>query len=233
MAFDDDLSEVEQVERIRTWWGTNWAWLLSGIVLGIGMLVGWNYWNRTQALNAEQAGQLYRELVAASDRNDFGTMERLHGQLGGDHDATPYADQASLVLARLYVETGEYDKAVTLLRDVMDNANDEELGTISRLRLARVLIEQDKADEALALLSPDTAGAFAGFEQEIRGDALFAKGDMEGARAAYASALTADAGVVGADRQLLQLKLQDLQANATPAQAAPADASAPVEQATP
>jgi predicted negative regulator of RcsB-dependent stress response len=40
MAFDDDLSEVEQVERIRAWWSENWAWLLSGIVLGIGLLVG-------------------------------------------------------------------------------------------------------------------------------------------------------------------------------------------------
>lgn len=232
MAFDDDLSEVEQVEQIRAWWSENWAWLLSGIVLGIALLVGWNYWTRTRVASAEAAGELYRELVAASDRNDFGTLERLHGQLDDNHDSTPYADQGSLVLARMYVETGEYDKAVPLLRDVMDNSEDEELGTISRLRLARVLIQQDKADEALALLRPDTAGAFAGLEQEVRGDALFAKGDLQGARAAYASALTVEAGVVGADRQLLQLKLQDLQANAAPAPVEPA-APAPAEQAAP
>jgi predicted negative regulator of RcsB-dependent stress response len=226
MAFDDLMSDDETAEQLRNWWRSNWAWLLSGVALGLVILFGWMYWTKQQTVDAEQAAQIYRQLVAASDRNDFPTMERLHEQLGKDHDSTPYADQSSLLLARMYVETGEYDKAVTQLRDVMDNAKDKELAAIAKLRLARVLIQQDKPDEALALVTAE-AGAFGGFEQEIRGDALVAKGDLEGARNAYASALTAQAGLANADQELIRLKMQDLQAEAAPAPAAPTEQAAP------
>jgi predicted negative regulator of RcsB-dependent stress response len=210
MAIGDDLNEDEQVERLQAWWRENWAWLLSGIAIGILIIIGYFYWTNRQAATAEQAGLLYRQLVAASDRNDFARMEALQGQLAADYGSTPYADQGNLLVARMYVETGEYAKAATLLRDVIDGAEDTELRTIARLRLARVLIQDDKADEALALLQPDDAGAFTGLEQQVRGDAFYAKGDMEGARAAYAAALAASPALGPQDREFVELKLQDL-----------------------
>ena len=221
MAIEDDLNEAEQVERLFAWWRENWAWLLSGVALGVLVIIGWFYWTGSQTANAEQAGQLYRQLVAASNGNDFGRMESLREQLEQDHGSTPYADQGSLLVARMYVETGEYEKATVLLRAVMSDATDTELRAIAKLRLARVLIEMDRADEALALLQPDAAGAFTGLEQQVRGDAFFAKGDREAARAAYAAALTAAETLGAEDRQFVELKLQDL----GPESAAPAAAS--------
>jgi predicted negative regulator of RcsB-dependent stress response len=43
------------------------------------------------------------------------------------------------------------------------------------------------------LLNVEKAGAFAAQVREIRGDALVAKGDAQGARAEYAAALAPDA----------------------------------------
>ncbi len=214
MAIDDDLNEAEQVERLIAWWRENWAWLLSGVALGLLIIIGWFYWNNRQAASAEQAGQIYRQLVTASDRNEFGRMESLQEQLDQNHGSTPYADQGRLLLARMFVETGEYDKAATSLKAVMDGAKDEQLQSIAKLRLARVLIQQDKPDDALALLQPDAAGAFTGIEQDIRGDALVAKGDAEAARAAYAAALASTTALGAEDRQLVELKLQDIESEA-------------------
>ena len=53
----------------------------------------------------------------------------------------------------------------------MDNSKDTELRHIARLRLARVLIDQGKPDDALKTLS-DAPGAFAARYHEVRGDAL-------------------------------------------------------------
>jgi predicted negative regulator of RcsB-dependent stress response len=214
MAIDDDLNEAEQVERLFAWWRENWAWLLSGVALGVLIIIGWFYWTNRQTVGAEQAAQLYRQLVAASDRNEFGRMESLQEQLNQSHESTPYADQGRLLLARMFVETGEYDKAVTALKAVMDGSRDEELQAIAKLRLARVLIQQDKPDEALALLKPDAAGAFTGIEQDVRGDALVAKGDAEAARAAYAAALAATTALGAEDRELVELKLQNIETDA-------------------
>lgn len=216
MAFDDLLSDEEREEQLRNWWRDNWAWLLSGIGLGVVLLVGWRYWTGQQEQTAAAAARLYQELTTASGRNDFGTMERVHGQLTSEYGSTPYADQGALLLARMYVETGEFDKAATALRGVMETSADEELRTIARLRLARVLLQQDKADEALALLPAAADGAFSGYEHELRGDALHAKGDIPGARSEYAAALTAGTEFAPADRELIQLKLQDLEATEAP-----------------
>lgn len=211
MAFDDLMTDSEREEQLRNWWRDNWSWLVSGIALGILLLAGWRYWAGLQQENAAEAGGLYRQMLAASGGNDFGTMERLQQQLADDHGSTPYVDQASLLLARMYVETGQYDRAAPLLRSVMEGSDDDELREVARLRLARVLIEQDMPADALALLPAGVQGPFAPLALEIRGDALHATGDIEAARSAYAAALTADSAAGGVSRELLQLKLQDLE----------------------
>lgn len=214
MAIDDDLNEAEQVERLFAWWKENWAWLFSGIAIGLLILIGWFWWTGKQDSSAGQAGLLYRQLVAASDSNDFGRMEGIREQIDKDYSSTPYADQARLLVARMYVETGEYDKAATLLRQVADQAKDEELRAVAQVRLARVLIQADKWDEAIAMLKPDAAGGFTAIQQDVRGDAYFAKGDMEAARVAYAAALAAVPALSPDEQQVVELKLQDLAAEA-------------------
>ncbi len=85
---------------------------------------------------------------------------------------------------------------------------------IAQLRLARLLIQQGKPDDAFKALESLTSGGFAAQAREIRGDALFAKGDAEGARAEYAAALASvDAQI---DRTLIELKLQDVGGVAPP-----------------
>ena len=99
-------------------------------------------------------------------------------------------------------------EAETLLRDVSDKSQDKELADIALLRRARLMIQQGRNDDAVKLLEPLTEGGFGAQAREIRGDALFAKGDSEGARAEYAAALASSDAQL--DRQMVELKLQDV-----------------------
>jgi predicted negative regulator of RcsB-dependent stress response len=83
---------------------------------------------------------------------------------------------------------------------------------VARARLARVLIDQGKPDEALALLDTANAGAFAAYYHDIRGDALAAKGDAAGARREYDSALAGNATESGLDKAYVELKRDALPA---------------------
>jgi predicted negative regulator of RcsB-dependent stress response len=95
--------------------------------------------------------------------------------------------------------------------------------------MARLLIQQGKHDEALKLLDPEAAGAYAAQVREIRGDAQVAKGNGDAARAEYAAALAAnvDARV---DRSLLEMKLEEVGGDKTAATTAPADAEKKAEE---
>ena len=111
--------------------------------------------------------------------------------------------------ARVQVEANELDKAAASLKSVMDNATDDELKMIARLRLARVQSAQGKYDDALATLKVDEPGEFAPRLADARGDVLLAKGDRAGALREYLAARTGENnGRV--DIELLDLKIRDL-----------------------
>lgn len=205
---DELLSDEEREEALLHWWRDNWRWILAGILVGIGMLVGWRYWQSYRVQHAEHAAQLYGDAQAALNGNDLGKAEAALKQLETDFNSTAYTQQAQMLLAKAYVEAGEFAKAEPLLRAVADQSKDKELADIAQLRLARLLIQQGKHDEAVQLLQPLTTGGFSAQAHEIRGDALVAKGDAQGARAEYAAALAVTDAQL--DRALVELKLQDV-----------------------
>ncbi|HUA88104.1 MAG TPA: tetratricopeptide repeat protein, partial [Steroidobacteraceae bacterium] len=118
----------------------------------------------------------------------------------------PYTDQARLLVARVYVDTNELDKAAAELAAVASHSKDRELALIARQRLARVQIAQGKPDAALETLKGTDAGAFAPLYHQVRGDALYAKGDRAGALTEYRAAQVPG----GSADPLLQLKVSEL-----------------------
>lgn len=217
---EEYLTDRDQEEALRNWWRENWSWILGGIVLGLVLLGGWQYWKIHTANQAAAAARLYEDFRGALDKKDLEAANRALSSLGADHKKSPYTQQGRLLLAKKHVEDGKFDEALPLLRSVADESADAELAWVARLRAARVLIEQAKHDEALSLLDPEKAGAFAAQVREIRGDAQLAKGNAEGARAEYAAALAANIDPRAdraIDRTLLEMKLQDVGGDKKPA----------------
>lgn len=205
---EDYISDREQEEALRQWWRENWRWILGGVVLGLALLGGWRFYQSYSERQAHKAAELYTEVETALQAQNADKAAQALGNLSGEFDASAYAQEARLLIAKSHVGNGKFDEAAALLRAVMDKSQDEQMTQIARLRLARVLVQQGKHDDALKLLDTKQAGAFAGPEREIRGDALFAKGDREGARAEYAAALAGDDAQI--DRTLVELKLQEV-----------------------
>lgn len=223
----EDLTDNEREEQLRRWWGENWLWIVGGVALGLALLGGWQYWQQTRVQSAEQDEASYLSVLEALGQNQMEQAVARAKELRDRRPGSPYADQADLALARMAVDRRELDDAAQRLRAVMEGSKDAELRAVARTRLARVLLEQGKHDEALALLDPAGAGAFAALYREIRGDAFAAKGDAKAAASEYEAALAAgeDAGI---DRAFVELKRDALPSEATVA-AVPAPAPATVE----
>lgn len=217
---EEYLTDRDQEEALRNWWRENWSWILGGIVLGLALLGGWQYLKTRETNNAEAAAKLYADLRGALDRNELDAANRALATLAADYEKSPYTQQSRLLLAKKQVDAGKLDEALPLLQSVADNSEDKELGWVARLRVARLLIQQGKHDDALKLLDVEKSGAFSAQVREIRGDAQVAKGNPDAARAEYAAALAdnidakADRTI---DRNLLEMKLQDVGGDKTEA----------------
>lgn len=205
---DDYLSESEQWDRAKQWLKVNLPWIVAGVALAVVGLSGWNWWQRHQDQNLAKAARLYDEMAAAFDKNDSANVTRLAQQLNREYAGTGYADHAALVTARMNVQDGKQVQAVEQLQQLMNSTKDPQLALVVRLRLARVQIDQKKFDEALKTLAGATPGAFATRYAEVRGDALYEKGDREGALKAYREAL--QPGDPTVDTELLTLKINSL-----------------------
>jgi predicted negative regulator of RcsB-dependent stress response len=208
---EEYLSEKEQWEQIRAWLRDNGLWIIAGIAVGAAALGGWRWYQDHVDSVGAQAGGKYTQVVDAFGRGDRTQGFVLLGELERDYSSSPYVDQGRLMAARMYVDVGDLDKAVTELQAVAEHSKDSELALLARMRLARVQIAQKKADAALATLNGVKPGAFEPRYHEILGDAYYAKGDKATALKEYLKAKVADFG--DSDGQQLDLKISDLSAD--------------------
>ncbi|MGV6859243.1 MAG: YfgM family protein [bacterium] len=202
---DAYVTDEERVEQIKKWWSENGNYLIAGIALGLSILVGWNYWQKYQVEHAGEASTLYSSIetqVAAGTTKDNGAA----AQLSGDYADTPYALLARLQLAKNYVAQGKLPLAESSLREVVAEGEALMIVDLARARLARVLLADGKADEAIKVLDGITNNAFVSLREEARGDALVSKGDIANAREAYEKAIL----TAGGRADFLQLKKDDL-----------------------
>ena len=209
-------TEEQQVEVIKSWWKENGTSVLAGTVIGLVGLFGWRYYNDYQLTNQEAASQAYNEISAQLAKGDAATFEQVQAFIT-DHKGEAYAELAALQLAAAAVKAGKLDLAAEQLTQVAANG-DESIKPIAALRLARVLKDQGKADEALAQLGKINNDAFKAQVAEVRGDVLLGQGKPEEARDAYQVA--ADAGGLQSSAEL-KLKMDDLALPAVTAGEAP------------
>lgn len=200
MAIDDLLDEHEQGERVRTWLRQNGAGILGGIVLGIGAIAGWQWWQKDQLDKLAEANTHYEAVTRSLQSRDLEEAAREVAALGSGK-AGIYADLAALELAKAQVEAGKADDAINTLRALKAEG---EFKTLIDQRIARLLIETGKPADALGLLAnaEDSAGL------EIRGDALIAQGKRDEARGLYQQSL-GRLDVAAPQRRLLETKLAD------------------------
>ena len=206
-------SEQEQVEALKAWWDKNGRMTIAAIVVALLAVLGWKGWVQSQNQRAEGASIQYQQMLDALEANPGQAME-LGRAIVGKYPSSLYAVLASMAMAKAAVQQQDLDAAAAHLRLAMEQAGQEDIQQLARLRLASVLYAQGKGDEALALLAKEAAPSFRGSYAELRGDILLSQGKTDAARDAYSNAL---AGYSDAPekRNLAQMKLDDLAENKT------------------
>jgi predicted negative regulator of RcsB-dependent stress response len=201
-------TEEEQIEAIKAWWKQYGTSVIAGLVLGGAIMGGTKYWMSHQNQKAVAASTEYQVLIDALDKDNLDQVLSRGAALVDQYPGTPYAALAALAMAKAKVEQGKFDEAEGHLQWVIDHGNQPELKHIARLRLAKLLLAEDKADAALAQLGGADPDNFQAAYEELKGDIYTHQGKTAQARSAYQAALAAMPE--GVDRSNLQMKLDDL-----------------------
>jgi len=202
-------TEEQQVEALKEWWDENGRAVILGIVLGAAVVFAWIWWQNSQEKKAVAASDNFALTMEALASGDHAKVTELAAAAKSDHDGTLYASYTNMAAARSAVEAGNLDEAATHLQWVVDNAELEEVGVISRVRLARVKAAQGDADAGLGVLPSSYAEQYTALVEEARGDLHIVADDLSAAKAAFQKAFDTNQA---ADAYSLKMKLDELAA---------------------
>lgn len=182
-------TEEEQVEIIKRWWNEYGLATISGVIIAIIIVFGWQYYQRHKVAAQEQSSLLYETVLSSVMTGKTDEVKTRANTLIKEDPKTPYASLASLWLAKLALNENKLDEAVQHLQWVIAHQHHTALDGIAEIRLAKVYLAQNKTQEALQTLKPLQTTAYAGLASAVDGDAYFKLHQTAKARGAYQDAL--------------------------------------------
>ena len=202
-------SEAQQIEAIKKWWRENGLSIVLGVTLGLSGIFGWRYWQDVKVEQAESASVLYSEMIASLSNDNGAESRELADRILAEYENTTYGVFALLALARLAVADVDLVAAETHLRQALKQNTDDTFSHVIRMRLVRVLISQDKLEQASNLISGQEKSGFASGYDELTGDISVLQGEFESARNSYQQSID-KARAEGRDISTLELKLDNI-----------------------
>lgn len=204
-----DLEEQEKIDGLKSWWETYGTLLIVVVAIFIASIGGVKAWNYYQQQQIGQAAELYSSLLQVEASGDSKKISDAAHLLMEGFPSSGYASRAALISARASFDSGDVQNAKSRLQWTLDNTKEDELKDLVRLRLAGILLDERKYDDALRLLDTKHGESFDGLYADLKGDVLNAAGKIAEARIAYQTALD-KMGKKGTYYNIVQMKFDAL-----------------------
>jgi predicted negative regulator of RcsB-dependent stress response len=183
-----NLEQQEQLDQAKHLWkryGNLVTWVLVIALGGYAAWTGYLYWQNDKAA---KAGGLYEELDRAAVAGDADKVGRVFNDLKDKYAGATFTEQGALLAARAQVDAGKADQGQASLQWLVDNGKNDDLVAVARLRLAGLLLDAKKYEEALKLVDAKVPEEFKPLADDRRGDILMSQGKKDEALKAYQAA---------------------------------------------
>ena len=183
-----NLEQQEQLDQAKHLWkkyGNLVTWVL---IIALGSYAAWTGYLYWQNDKAAKAGGLYEELDRAVLAGDADKISRVFNDLKDKYAGATFTEQGALLAAKAQTDAGKAEQAQASLQWLVDHGKNDDLVAVARLRLAGLMLDAKKYDEALKLVEAKLPEEFKPLADDRRGDILSAQGKKAEALVAYKAA---------------------------------------------
>ena len=184
MAQQLDLQEQEQVDALKAFWASYGNLIMWTVTLVLAVFAGWSWWQKLERDKSLQASTMYGELQSAAAAGDDKRAAQIFGDMKSKVAKTTYTQLGGLLAAKVQADKGDSANAIASLQWVADAGNDEN-AAVAHMRLAGLLADAKKYDDALKQLALVKPASFAPLVSDRRGDIELAQGQTDAAVKAY------------------------------------------------
>ncbi|NLK85449.1 MAG: tetratricopeptide repeat protein [Aeromonadales bacterium] len=200
-----DDHEREQV--VRKWWHDNWLSLAVGIVIAVGGMVGYRYYQDYKLSNAEEYAYKLSSIQTKLVLQPTEGKEEAKAFIAEHKDI--YGSLLSLDVAQLLCAEGKYEEALDSASFAAENGG-KLVAPNAVLVKAHILTQDKKYDEAVKALNDLSQSAYAIEKNELLGDIYLQQGNKDAAHDAYAKALAECEAQKISINPILQMKADSL-----------------------
>ncbi len=183
-----DLEEQERIAAIKDWWDKWGTWVYAALIaffLGIAGTQGWKYFQSRQTVEAEtlflSVQKVAQEITVTKE---WKKLSDAATALAEKYPATFYATDVQLMAAKAAFDGGDLAQAKKHLDWVVANGRDSHKN-IAKIRLAALLVDEKKFDDALKMLGTIKDDGFVSAVSDLKGDIYAVQGRRDEARAAF------------------------------------------------
>lgn len=178
-------SDDEKGEALKQWLRTNITFIMFFIISAIVVVITGRYWYAEKQEKSQQAAQYYYMVEKPVISQNSAQVTDYADKLMAEYSDTPYAFFTAIKLAQYQASLAEYDKSQQFLvwakkRTVIPGQND-----LVSLKLAVLALEQNRYEEALAILKKRETKGFESLFKELEGDIYVRQSQLGMARDAY------------------------------------------------
>jgi predicted negative regulator of RcsB-dependent stress response len=200
----------DQAQAVKAWLKKYGVSIAIGLILGIALFYAVQMFRGKQAAASQKAAEAYIVLLNATAIANNPQITDIANDIVKNYPKTPYASMAQFFAAQVAVNAAQYDKADSQLQWVIDHSSVTSFRQIARIRLARILLQQQKISDAETVLKKVDDKTYMPLIETLTGDIYLAQKQYDKAKSAYESALNGASQFSGL-ASMLQMKLSDPQ----------------------
>lgn len=204
----EQYDEHEQSERVKQWLFKNGSNILTGLLLAVSAVAGWQWWQGRQAKQGQEAANQYQVFVQAVEKNDDAKATVLGESFIKNYAESDLAFIASLRLAKFHLDQGKPELAAKTLKSAQSVAHGPQNLELLEIRKAQLAQSQGKWDDMAALLNAFKPKFYPATYEEMQGDLALARNQREQAAKHYRSALAA-LDPTASSRLMIEMKLSE------------------------
>ena len=200
---------TEEEDKLISWFKDNYKNIIFGLLFGTALVFGFKYFNDLNANKQYEMSLKYEEAIKDYQDKKYEKAMLLSEEYQASNPSNIYTSMVNLYVAKIYHDEEKYMKSLEALNFIIKNSSSKEMQMVANVRYSRILILQEKYDEAEKFITSAVNFSDNALLVEMLGDISYVKSDINKAKKYYESCLQLE--ITPNNKKIIENKLNSIQ----------------------